>query len=136
MDISMGATKGGTRRKHSDEFRAEVLAQCRQPGKSIAGVALKHGLNANMVRIWLRKSEPSPVCHSLVEPAASPTALESEPQQFVAVHVEVPPVSEGKCAKRSMAIQLELRRGNSTAIVTWPSELVGDCGVWLREWLR
>jgi transposase-like protein len=130
----MGATKGGTRRKHSNEFRAEVLAQCRQPGKSIAGVALKHGLNANMVRIWLRKSELSPVCQSLVDPPASPTAL--EPQQFVAVRMDVPPVSEGKCAERSAAIQLELRRGNSTAIVIWPSELVGDCGAWLREWLR
>ena len=130
----MGATKGGTRRKHSNEFRAEVLAQCRQPGKSIAGVALKHGLNANMVRIWLRKSELSPVCQSLVGPPASPTA--QEPQQFVAVRMDVPQVSEGKCAERSAAIQLELRRGNSTAIVIWPSELVGDCGVWLREWLR
>jgi transposase len=89
-----------------------------------------------MVRIWLRKSELSAVCHSLVDSAASPTTLESEPQQFVAVRMEVPPVSEDKCANRSTAIQLELRRGNSTAIVTWPSELVGDCGVWLREWLR
>lgn len=136
MDISMGATKGGMRRKHSDEFRAEVLAECRQPGKSMAGVALKHGLNANMVRVWQRKSEPSPVCHSLVDPAASPTTLESEPQQFVAVRMDVPSVSEDNCAKRTTAMQLELRRGHSTVSVTWPSELVGDCGAWLREWLR
>ena len=134
MDIYMGTTKGGIRRKHSDEFRAEVLAECRRGGKSIAGVALKHGLNANMVRVWLRKSEPPPVCPAA--PAASPTSLQFEPQQFVAVHMDVSPVSEDKCAKRSMAIQLELRRGNSTATVTWPSELAGDCGVWLREWLQ
>ena len=136
MDISMGTTKGGTRRKHSDDFRAEVLAQCRQSGKSIAGVALKHGLNANMVRVWLRKSEPSPICHSLVDPASSSAILESEPQQFVAVRMDVPPMAEDKCVKRPTAIQLELRRGNSTAIVKWPSELAGDCGAWLREWLR
>ncbi len=48
----MGATKGGTRRKHSDEFRAMVLEECRQSGKSIASVALNHRLNANMVRVW------------------------------------------------------------------------------------
>jgi hypothetical protein len=48
----MGATKGGTRRKHSDEFRAAVLAECRQPGASIAGVALHRQLNANMLRAW------------------------------------------------------------------------------------
>jgi transposase len=136
MDIYMGTTMGGIRRKHSDEFRAEVLAECRRGGKSIAGVALKHGLNANMVRVWLRKSEHSPICHSLVDSAASPTTLESQSQQFVAVSIAVPPVSEDKCAKRSTVIQLELHRGNSTAIVTWPSELASDCGVWLREWLR
>jgi transposase len=135
MDIYMGATKGGTRRSHSDEFRAAVLAECRQSGKSIAGVALKHGLNANMVRVWLRKSE-FPVCHSLIDPAASSTPPESESPQFVAVRMDLPPASDDKCTKRALAIQLELRRGNSTATVTWPTELAGVCGAWLREWLR
>jgi len=131
----MGATKGGTRRSHSDEFRAAVLAECRQSGKSIAGVALKHGLNANMVRVWLRKSEAPSVGHSLVTPASS-AVLESAPQQFVPVRMDVAPMSEEKCAKGSPAIQLELRRGNATATVTWPTELAGECGAWLREWLR
>ncbi len=131
----MGATKGGTRRRHSDEFRAAVLAECRQSGKSIAGVALKHGLNANMVRVWLRKSEPPPVCNSLVEPVSS-AALESESQQFLAVRMDVAPMAEDKCAKTSAAIQLDLRRGNSQATVTWPTELAHECGAWLREWLR
>jgi hypothetical protein len=31
---------------------------------------------------------------------------------------------------------MELLRGTSSVIVMWPSELAGDCGVWLREWLR
>ena len=131
----MGATKGGTRRSHSDEFRASVLAECRQSGKSIAGVALKHGLNANMVRVWLRKSESPSAGHSLVTPASS-AALESAPQEFVAVRMDVPPMSEDRCAKGSPAIHLELRRGNSTATVTWPTELAGECGAWLRDWLR
>ena len=132
----MGATKGGTRRSHSDEFRAAVLAECRQSGKSIAGVALKHGLNANMVRVWLRKSELSCVSHSLMDGAASFTTPESEPQKFVAVRMDAAPVSEDACHQRSTTIQLELRRGNSTATVTWPSELAGDCGAWLQQWLR
>jgi len=132
----MGATKGGARRKHSNEFKAEVLAECRQSGKSVAGVALKHGLNANMVRVWLRRLQQTQLSYSLVDPAASPTIMASEPQQFVAVRMDVPPVSEDKCPKRLTTIQLELRRGNSTATIAWPSELADDCGVWLREWLR
>ena len=131
----MGATKGGTRRRHSDEFRAAVLVECHQPGKSIAGVALKHGLNANMVRAWLRKSQQLPVCHSIVRSASS-AALGSAPQQFVPVSMDALPVFEDKCDKPALAIQLDLRRGNSTVTVTWPIELAGECGAWLREWLR
>jgi len=41
------------RRTHSLEFKTQVLAACRQPGASIAAVALAHGLNANVVRKWL-----------------------------------------------------------------------------------
>lgn len=41
------------RRTHSPEFKARVLAACRQPGASIAGVALAHGINANVVHKWL-----------------------------------------------------------------------------------
>jgi transposase len=135
MDIYMGATKGGTRRRHSDEFRAAVLAECRQSGKSIAGVALKNGLNANMVRVWLRKSEPCADCHSLLDPCASSTILASEPQ-FVAVRMDAPSVGEDKFAKKPTTIQLELRRGHSTATLAWPAELASECGAWLREWLR
>ena len=93
MATYMGATKGGTRRSHSDEFRAAVLAECRQPCKSIAGVAFKHGLNANMVRVWLHKSEAPSVRHSFIEPASS-AALESAPQEFVAVRLDVAPMAE------------------------------------------
>ena len=41
------------RRTHSPEFKAQVLAACRQPGASIAAVALAHGLNSNVVHKWL-----------------------------------------------------------------------------------
>lgn len=41
------------RRVHGAEFKAQVLAECRQPGASVAGVALAHGLNVNLVRKWL-----------------------------------------------------------------------------------
>jgi transposase len=38
---------------HGAEFKAQVLAACRQPGASVAAVALAHGLNVNLVRKWL-----------------------------------------------------------------------------------
>ena len=137
MDISMGATLGGRRRKHSDEFRAEVLAECRQPSRSISGVALKHGVNANLVRTWLRKSESPLASLPIIEPtSASSNRREPQEQQFVPVRVDVTAAPTECSVGRSSAIQLELRRGHSTVSVTWPSELASDCGVWLREWLR
>lgn len=136
MDIYMGATKGGARRKHSDEFRAAVLAECRQPGASIAGVALHHQLNANMLRAWLRKSELTTIGQPPVRPAL-PTTLALESQlQFVPVHMDQIPQPKDNCAKASPVIQLQLHRGHSTATVTWPSELASECSAWLREWLR
>ena len=44
-----------TRRKHSKEFRAEVVQACRQPSASVAAIALRSGLNANVVYRWLRE---------------------------------------------------------------------------------
>ena len=41
------------RRVHGAEFKAQVLAECQQPGASVAAVALDHGLNVNLLRKWL-----------------------------------------------------------------------------------
>ncbi|HEX7719356.1 MAG TPA: transposase [Woeseiaceae bacterium] len=36
------------RRKHSEAFKQSVIGSCCEPGQSVAGVALTHGLNANL----------------------------------------------------------------------------------------
>ena len=41
------------RRVHGAEFKAQVLAECQQPGASVAAIALAHGLNVNLLRKWL-----------------------------------------------------------------------------------
>jgi transposase-like protein len=42
------------RRRHSAELKAQVLSECARPGASVAGVALTHGINANVVHKWRR----------------------------------------------------------------------------------
>jgi len=42
-----------SRRVYSPEFKAQVLAECRQTGASVSAVAIAHGLNTNVVRKWL-----------------------------------------------------------------------------------
>ena len=43
------------KRRHSVEFKARVVAACEARGASVAGVALAHGVNANLVRKWIIK---------------------------------------------------------------------------------
>ena len=40
------------RRRHSPTFKAEVLAACDEPGASIAAVAQRYQVNANLVHKW------------------------------------------------------------------------------------
>jgi transposase-like protein len=58
---------GASRRRHCADLKAKVLASCREPGASIAAVALLYGLNARLFRKSLvgrglkRKGIPGPV---------------------------------------------------------------------------
>ena len=114
-------TKRVTRRKHSKEFRAEVIQACRQPRASVAAIALRSGLNANVVYRWLREDAGA---GSLAVMGGRPGA------EFIAV--QLPPPE----AAQSTAIRLEMRRGASTVTVSWPLQGAGECAAWLREWLR
>jgi len=44
-----------TRRTHSLEFKQSAVEASRQPGASIAGVAMAHGINANQLHKWRRQ---------------------------------------------------------------------------------
>jgi transposase-like protein len=54
--------KSGPRRRHSDELKAKVVAACDEPGASISGVALAHGLNTLEVnaalQVWTSAAAP------------------------------------------------------------------------------
>lgn len=55
--------QAGPRRRrptHSDEFKADAVASCLQPGMSMAAVAMSHGVNANLLRRWVREAEMKP----------------------------------------------------------------------------
>jgi transposase len=112
------------RRFYSPELKLQVVQTCAHPGTSIAGVALQHGINTNIVHRWIREH--------------SQGTLAIRPQAFVPVTLspEPEPVASKPVAVATPEIRMELRRGTSSVTVMWPSELAGDCGTWLREWLR
>ena len=46
------------RRTYAQQFKREVVAQCLLPGASVSAIALGHGINANVIRKWLRRPKP------------------------------------------------------------------------------
>jgi transposase len=123
------AEDGGRRirRRHSDEFKAKVVAACRRPGVSIASIALAHGLNANLLRRWIVERErrsAKPGLPALAGPPAS-----DSPQSFV-------PLALSQAPTRTGDIHVELWRNELKVSVTWPASASAECAAWLRELMR
>lgn len=58
MDTSIALSQGRRRRRiHSAEFKAHIVATCSKPGVSSAAVAMANGINANLVRRWVKEAE-------------------------------------------------------------------------------
>jgi transposase-like protein len=123
-------TIGGRRRRrtHSAEFKAKVVAACREPGISIASVALAHGLNANLLRRWVVTAGPGLASNR--SDADTTPVLESEKPAFFPLQVERSAVTGGR------DITVELRRGATVVKIAWPLAAAADCAAWLRDWLR
>ena len=120
-------TKRVARRKHSAEFRAEVLLACRQAGASVAAIALRSGLNANVVYRWLRDDG-----RRLDAGVSRHSAVTTRPgAEFIAVQMP-----QRAVVAAATDIRIEVRRSVSTVTVNWPLQGASECAAWLREWLR
>ena len=61
-------TRNG-KRIYSSAFKAWLVEQARVPGVSVSGLATRHGVNANLLRHWMRLE------HWGARPAAGPVLL-------------------------------------------------------------
>ena len=132
----------GPRRRHSDELKAKVVAACEEPGASISGVALAHGLNANLVRKW-RSGRGAKLAGTgtAITSAASNAPPLGTTHGFVAIEMPAPAKAAMRAATQPTAaapigealIQIELRRGPLHLSVRWPSATADDCRAWLSE---
>ena len=52
-----------THRTYTPQFKAELVAACMQPGASIAALALRHGMNANVLHRWCKEGSPRFQCN-------------------------------------------------------------------------
>ena len=116
----MADSKRAPRRRHSDDLKRRVLAECAQPGASLARIALAHSLNANLVHKWRRAAQRS---RAVVAPTR-------QADSFIPVALAAGPTALGG------DIRIQLRRGALAVNLTWPVGAAAHCAAWVREVLR
>ena len=117
------------RRRHSDEFKAQVIAACMQPGVSIAAVALANQLNANYLRSLVKAYRDQQRSGA---PEDNPVDQRSDagnvaPPTLVPVTFQVPD------AQAMDDIQIEIRRQQTVFKIAWPISQSSTCAQWMRE---
>ena len=105
------------RRRHTPAFKAQIVSACQQPNVSVSRIALDNGLNANMVRRWIRESVRA---DSRNLPAFVPLNRTALPQ--------TQPPGSG-------CIRIEIPHAGGPVVVEWPVDLAHQCIVLLRELL-
>lgn len=121
MDTKQQERQVVRRRRHGSQLKARVLAECAEPGASVAKVALSYGLNANLVHKWRRQAQ---AC-TLATPAAALPA-------FIALEV---PAAQA-VSQAPQFIDLQLQRAGVKVRVRWPMMAASMSAAWLREILR
>jgi transposase len=118
----MASESGKTRRRYGSQFKALVLAQCDEPGMSVAKVAMSHGINDNVVHRWRQLARQ--------QQADAPRKPE-QATTFVPLALPAPVASEVKTE-----VRLDIRRGGVTVGITWPPQALADLAGFVREVLK
>ena len=70
--------------RYDPQVKQELIRQCMMPGVSVARMAMQHGINANLLRTWITKSQSSKAI--TVQRAVCDTAAR-DAQAFIPVQV-------------------------------------------------
>ncbi len=124
----MTSESGRTRRRYGSQFKAMVLAQCDEPGTSVAQVAMSHGINDNVVHRWRqlarRKEAAGRASSGEVPPVSHPAA-------FIPLALPAPGAPSAQTE-----IRLDIKRGTVTVGVAWPEKALGELAGFVRELLK
>jgi transposase len=100
------------RRRFSTEFKEAVVAATFEPGRSVAGVAQRYALNANLVHKWRRQRR-----------GVNPPDFIRLPAPVAAVGTSTIP------AQSASMVRIELAGG---IVAHWPLDRIGDSVPWLK----
>jgi transposase len=129
----VAAAAGRSWRRHSAEFKARVIELARQPGTSVAAVALANGLNANMLRRWIH--EAAAICGASKSDttcaAPAPTGFVQLPMRQPEPHAVLDAQPRPALTPPPADITVEIHRGGTTVHAKLPMD--DRSGAWLRE---
>lgn len=106
------------RRRYSAGFKAQIIAECDHPGASVAGVAIRHSLNPNMVQKW-----------RLAHRRASQ-------DDFLRLPSPLSPGSQAAPADDPAMVRMEVPTPSGRMIVHWPLNALERSVDWLRAVTR
>ncbi|MBS9405729.1 transposase [Halomonas sp. TRM85114] len=109
------------RRRFTTAFKTRIVEACQQPGASVAGIALKHRLNANLVHKWIRTARQRDTM--------------TETPAFVPVPLASAPPSATPSSHTTEPIRLTIPRPNGRVVVEWPAAAADACRRLIRELL-
>jgi len=122
-----------THRTYTRRFKAELVAAAKQPGASIAALALQQGMNANVLHRWLKEHKQD-ARHQFVDsssPVESPVT--SPVPAFIPIKLPTATTAHEPTASE---IKVELRKGAVSMIITWPTSAAGDLAQWTAAILK
>ena len=112
-----GITK--RRRRYTPAFKERILAECLEPGESVAGVSVRHQLNPNLVQKW-RKAQ---------QQIAQETFLRLPPPSAAATPLSAP-------GEAPTTIRMEIPTPRGQLVVHWPVGQLPESIAWLRALTR
>jgi len=96
----------------------------------MASVALANGVNANLVRRWVVESE------TVVGKRGVRVAAVAKPPAPAAPKFLALPLPSTPSTAVATDIRIELQRGSTKVVVTWPCAAASECAAWMRELLQ
>jgi transposase-like protein len=108
------------RRNHSIEFKTKLVTICSQPGVSVSAVAQAHGVNANLLRRWMKQY-----------PVEAHIPAASAPAKLVPVQIETDITSPS-----NGEIHFDIQRGTTRIHIRWPLTGAAACAQLLGAWLK
>src|ERR1700722_9639557 len=87
-----GGLHGGGRRRQlwSIDRKRQIVSESLEPGASVADVARRHGVNANLLFTWRRQQGAAKMADSRESPQLVPVTITTEPVSSVAAVTSEP----------------------------------------------